>query len=308
MEQRTQKKHQRILDASISLFVKYGAAKTTVDDIAKNASVSKMTLYKYFGSKSALLVCVCKHIVSLHTKRLARLIASDIPMMEKMTVCFDILTDFVCAGRRTLCAELAEVEIEAAEDYAQCLQMEQDIVLTLIRQGKEENLISAAFSDDVIYHYIDMGLCYFEHNAAYRERITHDFHFTNAFMSFLWRNVFIDPSILEIKGEIVFNQCNETPTLHACIALAKSGTSDAIDAIMNGLNADATLAATKIIDYSLSFVQTQQGLARLGFYLFNGSQMQRNYCALFFNRRGDCPLVQSAFEKGLIDQIQAFAR
>lgn len=90
--------------------------------------------------------------------------------------------------------------------------------------------------------------------------------------------------------------------------MAKSGTPVDIDAIMADINMDMSIAVSKIIDYSLSFVESEQGLERMAYYLFNGTQIQRNYCTLFFNRRGDWPIVKAAFEKGLIDEIQAFSR
>ncbi len=90
--------------------------------------------------------------------------------------------------------------------------------------------------------------------------------------------------------------------------LAISGTAQCIDAIMDDLNMDMTIAASKIIDYSLGLVGSHEGLARMEYYLFNGTQIQRNYCTLFFNRRGDWPLVRLAYDKGLIDWKQAFSR
>jgi len=62
------------------------------------------------------------------------------------------------------------------------------------------------------------------------------------------------------------------------------------------------------VDYALSLVSNEEGISRLSYYLFNGSLIQRNYCSLFFNRRGDWKIVREAYELGLIDEIQAFAR
>ncbi len=92
------------------------------------------------------------------------------------------------------------------------------------------------------------------------------------------------------------------------ISLAGSGTAQSVDSIMRDLNTDITLAASKIIDYSLGFVRSEEGLERMAFYLFQGTQMQRNYCAIFFNRRGDWQIVREAYLKGLIDYKQYFSR
>jgi hypothetical protein len=96
--------------------------------------------------------------------------------------------------------------------------------------------------------------------------------------------------------------------LDGLITLCKSGTKENIDAVMAQLNMDITIAMSKIIDYSLSFVESEEGVSRMMYYLFHGTQMQRNYCTLYFNRRGDWPIVRSAYEQGLIDYIQAYSR
>jgi hypothetical protein len=92
------------------------------------------------------------------------------------------------------------------------------------------------------------------------------------------------------------------------IKKANSGRPEDVDYILNHLVPDVALAITKFVDYALSFVESDQGVKRIEFFLFNGTQIQRNYCALYFNRKGDWPIVKRAYEEGCIDEIQAFAR
>jgi len=47
-------KRQQILDAAINLFTEQGFAATSMDLIAKNADVSKQTVYSHFGNKDDL--------------------------------------------------------------------------------------------------------------------------------------------------------------------------------------------------------------------------------------------------------------
>lgn len=89
---------------------------------------------------------------------------------------------------------------------------------------------------------------------------------------------------------------------------AVSGRPEDVDYILGHLTPDATLAVTKFVDFALGFVESPAGVERVQHYLFRGTQMQRNYCSLYFNRRGDWPVVKRAYEQGLIDEIQAFAR
>lgn len=101
---------------------------------------------------------------------------------------------------------------------------------------------------------------------------------------------------------------NFSGTLGILISSAISGTSADIDFLMQQLNSESSLPTTRAVDYAISLVITSDGINRLAYYLYHGSQIQRNYCSLFFNRRGDWQLVKAAYEQGLIDEAQAFAR
>ena len=46
---------QKIVDAAIQCFVRFGATKTSMNDIARAAGVSRQTLYDLFGSKDELI-------------------------------------------------------------------------------------------------------------------------------------------------------------------------------------------------------------------------------------------------------------
>ena len=96
--------------------------------------------------------------------------------------------------------------------------------------------------------------------------------------------------------------------LYELIIKAENGDPNDIDFIMQNLNSESTFAMTRYIDFSLGLVTNEMGIVRIEHYLFNGSQIQRNYSSLFFNRRGDWEIVKKAFQLGLIDEIQAFAR
>jgi len=96
--------------------------------------------------------------------------------------------------------------------------------------------------------------------------------------------------------------------LRELIDKGERGNIEDIDLIMSHLDNSSTFAMTRYVDYALSLVETESGIERIGYYLFNGSLIQRNYCSLFFNRRGNWEIVKKAFNLGLIDEVQAYAR
>ncbi len=92
------------------------------------------------------------------------------------------------------------------------------------------------------------------------------------------------------------------------IGLAKEGTETSIGEIMKHLNNSMTLAESKFIDFALGHVESDEGVKIMGHYLFHGTQIQRNYCALYFGRRGEYLIIRKAYDAGLIDEKQAFSR
>ncbi len=92
------------------------------------------------------------------------------------------------------------------------------------------------------------------------------------------------------------------------IDLAKKGTDLSIGEIMGHLNENMTLWESKFIDFALGHIDNAEGVKIMERYLFLGTQIQRNYCALYFGRRGEYPLIRKAYDQGLIDAKQAFSR
>lgn len=92
------------------------------------------------------------------------------------------------------------------------------------------------------------------------------------------------------------------------ISLAKESTRESIGEIMKHLNKSMTLAESKFIDFALGHIDNDEGVGIMTYYLFHGTQILRNYCALYFCRRGEYLIIRKAYDEGLIDAKQAFSR
>lgn len=67
----------RILNAAADLFVRYGYGKTTVNDVARQAGVSKGTIYLHFDSKDDLLENVIIRELKTYAEQWLQLIEAD---------------------------------------------------------------------------------------------------------------------------------------------------------------------------------------------------------------------------------------
>lgn len=92
------------------------------------------------------------------------------------------------------------------------------------------------------------------------------------------------------------------------VALAKAGGVADVDKLMDSLENDFSSATSKLVDYTLGLVKTFDGKERIKHYLFNGTQTQRNYAALYFKRKGAKDILVEAVNKGCIDRVQVFSK
>jgi hypothetical protein len=92
------------------------------------------------------------------------------------------------------------------------------------------------------------------------------------------------------------------------VAMGISGGKVDVDRLMEALLARDDLATSRLVDYALSLVNTRVGIARLKDYLFDGVQIQRNYAALYFKRKGQVDLLDDAVAQGMIDHEQAYSK
>lgn len=187
------KKAEKILNTTISLFIKEGVKKVTMDDISENAKSSKVTVYKYFTDKDTLYFEVGKFILQKYSQELKSIILSSDALIIKMQECLADLCEFADSGHQALCKELMQYNIDLRNEYSSYLQNYQDTMFALIDQGIEQKQIKSGLDRMLIFTYIDMGLEYYQNNASYRNKINNDKVFQESYMSFYIGNIFEKP-------------------------------------------------------------------------------------------------------------------
>ena len=75
-QRRKEDRPEEILNAALELFTEKGFAATRMDDVAKNAGISKGTLYNYFESKESIFYAVVQEMVSPEIEKVEAMVAS----------------------------------------------------------------------------------------------------------------------------------------------------------------------------------------------------------------------------------------
>jgi AcrR family transcriptional regulator len=191
---RAMNKKTKILNNSTQLFKDHDIKKVTMDDIANVSNVSKMTIYKYFIDKDSLYKHVAEALLDGCYNNLKAQLNPNINVIQKMIGVNSVLVDFISEGNLSLCLKLGHLNEEVKLLLERFNERTRLIIIDIVREGKSQKLIYEDISDECIYHYIEMGLNYFQNNLEYRKKIMSKPVFRQEFMSFLWKNVFINQS------------------------------------------------------------------------------------------------------------------
>lgn len=76
-------KYNQIISTSKILFWKYGIKRVTIEEICREANVSKMTFYKHFKNKNDLVKHLLEHILGKAILKYKNIMEQDIPFTEK---------------------------------------------------------------------------------------------------------------------------------------------------------------------------------------------------------------------------------
>lgn len=182
----------RILDTTINLFLRGGIRKLSMDEIADNAGVSKVTIYKYFTDKDTLYTETGRRILSGIALKMERITASGDELVKKLFDFLECVSDFAGSGRFGLCQELARNHSGMEEEFRLYRKGYRRALLALIDDGFASGLIKSGVERDMAFHYIDMGVAYFQTCDEYRGRMLHDEDFRRKYMQFYVGSLFAD--------------------------------------------------------------------------------------------------------------------
>jgi TetR/AcrR family transcriptional repressor of uid operon len=130
---------ERILDAALALAAASGLRHLTMDDVARRARVGRMTVYRRFGSKPALLEALAVRECRRCLARIAAVLDGQADIEERLTALF--LSTLGVIREHPLLARLARHEPEAllaelTRDGSAVFRLVHEFLVALIREGQ----------------------------------------------------------------------------------------------------------------------------------------------------------------------------
>ena len=77
-------KYVRLVETAKALFFKHGVKRVTVEEICEKAHVSKVTFYKFFSNKDAIVRRIRDDLMSVGFSKFDEIGEMDIPYTEKI--------------------------------------------------------------------------------------------------------------------------------------------------------------------------------------------------------------------------------
>jgi AcrR family transcriptional regulator len=133
-----------ILDASDRMVSHYGFRKTTMEDIAREAGVSKRTIYVYFASKEEVGMSLLRRVVDRIQVRLDAICDSDLPTADKLREVLIVRTLERVIGVKDSSACLDElysnVRTRSLEQRREFFETDVRLVAKLLEEGRKDGL------------------------------------------------------------------------------------------------------------------------------------------------------------------------
>ncbi|WP_139902754.1 TetR/AcrR family transcriptional regulator [Clostridium thermarum] len=158
-EKRTQDKRNQVLEAAFELMSKDGGIENlTIDDVAKNAKVSKTSIFKYFGSKENLINEVFKYFLDKIGNTAREIMSKNMPFEETLIAMTQNKINHIKKINKQFYLDLMDF-LTRKQDNGLSLLMDQytkesySIMLDLFHRGRKEGKVDLKYSDEFLLLY-----------------------------------------------------------------------------------------------------------------------------------------------------------
>ena len=106
------RKRDRLIQTGETLFVKHGMRRVTVEEICRQAGVSKPTFYKYFENKAALARRIDERWIKEALQRIDGIEDAEVPFPEKMKQILAIKQELAARPGPEFLQDLIDLDID----------------------------------------------------------------------------------------------------------------------------------------------------------------------------------------------------
>lgn len=153
-EKRTEEKKTIILNTAQDLFFHNGIANTSVVDIAKQANVSKVTIFNYFGSKETLAREVMQRYIDNIVSVGEKILKEQVPFAKKIEKLFSMAEEKQSLFGTDVFSKEAWEDPIMQQLYNEKAKRVIPFIFDFFEQGKKEGDIDSSIPTEAVIAYI----------------------------------------------------------------------------------------------------------------------------------------------------------
>ena len=140
------KKQQHLINAARALFCRYGIRRVTVDEICKQANVSKMTFYKYYQDKMAIARAVLEEIFSQSLEEFNRITSQEKSFSQQLEKLLMMITTQIHTVGSAFLEDLTEPSCPLHEYFSGMQKTTRALTVDFFQKGQVAGDISSSLN------------------------------------------------------------------------------------------------------------------------------------------------------------------
>lgn len=137
---------EKILRAAEELFIQYGIRSVTMDDVARDASMSKKTLYQYFDNKDSLVIEVAKYHIEAETSEFQEITNQAKDAIHDMLLVSQCLRKHVFRMNPSLLFDMQKYHGKAWDEY---LKFKHSTIRGHIKKNIDQGIEEGYFRSEI---------------------------------------------------------------------------------------------------------------------------------------------------------------
>ena len=156
-ERRREEKKEAVRRAALELFEAHGPRKVSVNDVARKAGVSPVTIYNHFGSKQGLVRAAIRQMLESTWADFQGIITGNQPYMERLRQIFLFKQERLQILHSEMLQAVLSEDHEIRQFVTDLLERQlYDMLLRFFDEGKREGYIKPDLSNEAILFYVEV--------------------------------------------------------------------------------------------------------------------------------------------------------
>lgn len=149
-------KLQQIYSTAKFMFMRYGFKRVSIEEICREAGISKMTFYKFFSNKFDLLKFILEQITADSFAEYREILAQDIPYAEKVKLMIQMKMKYTDELSQEFFNDLYKnAEPELVEFWQQKTQAMLELVLEDLKAAQAQGNVRSEIKPEFILYFLN---------------------------------------------------------------------------------------------------------------------------------------------------------